>query len=333
MTADFRDRQYISQNATDTVGLAISIAGAPGDADGNIVQITMLDENTSTQVFQREATRAAQGLYETALLPAESATPGPVTFIWQYDLNSVPQEYRTYAYIGESAPAYDALSPTMKDVVDNVWIRFADLFDSPDGGPNLQTYFQSNYARGRVAQLLRVAVGLLNTTAQPYQTYTLDDGVGGGSFPVQVWGSLLESALYVECLKHLRRSYVEQPAVVGANGITRLDRRDYMQRWGEVLRDEQAQLKAQLDVFKISNMGLGRPKVLVSGGVFGRFGPTRVAGSIAARPRYWTRFYSWALIAACVSLGPWQGHSSSDQHHPQNSSTRGSGVVSISQEA
>lgn len=291
MTADFRDRQYISQNATDIVGLAISIAGAPGDADGNIVQITMFAENTNTQVFQREATRQSTGLYETQLVPAESATPGPVTFVWEYDLSAVPQEYRTYAYIGESAPAYDALSPTMKDVVDNVWIRFADLFDSPDGGPNLQTYFQSNYSRGRVAQLLRVAVGLLNTTAQPHQTYTLDDGQGGGLFPVDQWGSLLESALYVECIKHLRRSYVEQPAVVGASGITRLDRRDYLDRWSMVLRDEQATLKSQLDNFKIANMGLGRPKVLVSGGVFGRFGPTRVAGSIAARPRYWTRFY------------------------------------------
>jgi hypothetical protein len=291
MTADFRDRQYISQNATDIIGLAISVAGVPGDADGNIVQVTMLAENTNSQVFQRAADHPGVGLYETQLLPAESAVSGPVTFVWEYALNALDQEYRTYAYIGESAPAYDALNPVMKDIVDAVWIRFADLFDSPDGGSNLATYFQSNWGRGRVAQLLRVAVGLLNTTAQPHQTYTLEDGQGGGLFPVAMWGSLLESALYVECLKHLRRSFVEQPAVIGAGGITRLDRRDYMQRWGEVLADEQYTLKSQLDVFKISNMNLGRPKVLVSGGVFGRFGPTRVAGSMAARPRYWTRFY------------------------------------------
>lgn len=291
MTADYRDRQYISQNATDTIGLGIYEAGVPADADGNYVTVTMVNENTTLQVFQRGTTHVGTGLYETQLLPAESSVPGPVTFIWTYDLNAIAQEYRTYAYVGESAPAYDSLSPGMKAVVDDVWIRFADLFDSPDGGPNLQTYFQSNFGRGRIAQLLKVAVGLLNTTAQPFETYTLADGVGGASFPIDTWGSLLESALYVECLKHLRRSYVEQPAVIGANGITRLDRRDYMDRWGEVLRDEQATLKSQLDVFKISQMGLGRPRILVSGGVFGRFGPTRVAGSVAARPRYWTRFY------------------------------------------
>ena len=291
MTADFRDRQYISQNAADIVGLAISIAGAPGDADGNAVTVTMIAESTDTQVFRRAADHPGTGLYETQLLPVESAQVGPATFVWTYGIDAVAQEYRTYAYIGPSAPAYDNLAPSMKQIVDDVWIRFADLFDSPDGGPNLATYFQSNYSRGRVAQLLKVAVGLLNTTAQPHQTYTLEDGSGGGMFPVDQWGPLLESALYVECLKHLRRSYVEQPAVIGAGGITRLDRRDYMDRWGEVLRDEQVTLRQQLEVFKIANMNLGRPKVLVSGGVFGRFGPTRVAGSIAARPRYWTRFY------------------------------------------
>lgn len=291
MTADFRDRHYISQNATDPVGLEIYIAGTPGDPDGNEVTVKMTREDTDTQVFSRAADRSGVGLYSTALLPSETSIPGPVVFTWTYAISASNQEYNTYALVGESAPAYDMLSLTMKDLVDNVWIRFADLFDSPDGGPNLQTYFQSNYSRGRVAQLLRVAVGLLNTVAQPHQTYTLEDGAGGASFPVAEWGPLLESALYVECLKHLRRSYVEQPAVVGANGITRLDRRDYMDRWGIVLADEQGTLQRQLEVFKIANMNLGRPKVLVSGGVFGRFGPTRVAGSMAARPRYWTRFY------------------------------------------
>ena len=289
MTVDFRDRQYVSQYSTDVLGLAVHKAGAPGDVDNNEIEVTLLREETNLPVFQRFATRVGVGLYEVSLSSEESSVPGNYTVIWSYAIDTVAQEPRTFIYIGESAPSYDQLAPAMKDIVDHVWIRFADLFDSPDGGPNLMTYFQSNFQRGRMAQLLRVAVGLLNTTAQPHMTYTID-GDGGASFPVDQWGSLLESALYVEAVRHLCRSYVEQPNLVGPQ-VTRLDRRDYLDRWQSILRYEDETLQRQLEVFKISHMGFGRPRVLVSGGVFGRFGPTRVAGSMAARPRYWTRAY------------------------------------------
>jgi len=95
----------------------------------------------------------------------------------------------------------------------------------------------------------------------------------------------------VEMVKHLIRSYVEQPALISSGAITRLDRRDYTQRWHEVLEEEQAELKSMLDTFKIRRMFGGAPKVLVSGGTYGRYAPTRIAGSVAARPRMWARWY------------------------------------------
>lgn len=289
-TIDIRERQYVSQYATDVLGLGLHsrATGAASDADGDVT-VTFVREETNTPIFQRAATRVALGLYEVALTTAESSTTGPYTVIWTYEMAGIPQEYRTYIEVGQADPDYDFLSPEMKDIVDLTWVRFADLFDSPAGGPNLQTYFQTHYNRGRMAQLLRIAVGTLNTVAQPYQTYTID-GVGSAAFPVAKWGPLLEKSLYIEAIKHLVRSYVEQPMFVGGS-VTRLDRRDYMDRWRMVLSDEEATFNRQLEVFKIANMGLGRPAVLVSGGVYGRYGPTRLAGSVAARPRMWTRWY------------------------------------------
>lgn len=288
-TIDVRERSYISQYSTDVIGLNVIQNGVPIDVDSSMT-VAFIREADGTVVFTRTALHDAVGDYYTVPSAADTSVPGLYTVTWTYSLATIPQAYSTYVQIGIANAAYDTLTEPMKEIVDQTWIRFADVFDSPGGGPNLQTYFQTHWDRGRVAQLLRIAVGTLNTVAQPFQTYTLD-GVGGAVFPVAQWGPLLERVLFVECLKHLRRSYVEQPMPSGAVNVTYLDRRDYLDRWGQILNDEEATLRGQLDIFKIANMGLGKPAILVSGGVYGRYGPTRVAGSIAARPRYFTRWY------------------------------------------
>lgn len=282
------ERRYISQYAPEVLGLQIHVQGQLADPDGQSVTVTMTNDVDGGTILSRQATRADVGTYEITLSSNESGVPGTYTVTWRYVIAGISESYATGIIVGAADPAYDSLAEPMKMVVDGVWMRFEDLFDSPNGGPNLQTYVQTRFGRGRIAQLLRVAVGRLNTAAQPFQTYTLDNN-GGATFPVDRWGPLLEQALYVEALKHLRRSYAEQPQLAGGN-VTRLDRTNYSSLWGEILADEQEQLKQQLDVFKIASMGLGRPQVLVSGGVFGRYGPTRY-GSMAARPRFWSRAY------------------------------------------
>lgn len=542
------DRQYISQFAQDFLGYAITSSGTLVDPDGDVVVVTVTNSDTGAQVFSRNALRAALGQYQVNLSSAETATPGNFTATANYTVGGVAETYQGLIQVGKAAPPYDVLSPDMKSVVESVWARFADLFDSPLGGPNLETYFQTKFDRGRIAQMLRLAVGRLNTVSQPFQTYTID-GDGGGAFPVAQWGALLERACYCvdpstpvlrddlqwvpagemktgdkvvafdeeivggkfrtatvlatkeqvsprlrvstslgdvlvtpehrfvvrrrqgngngrpiyrrawcearklrpeideivsigepwstsstyeagylsglmdgegcltfsdrsqgtgammsriffaqkpgvvmdkakeiaksmgfemaesastnvkvlnvrggfteqlrflgtlrplrlmahpqfnrlwegramrqiklpsahvlgvqptldgpvsviqtstgtlltagllshncEVLKHLRRSYVEQPQFMGGQ-VTRLDRRDYLQRWGEILEDEEEDLKGQLDSFKIANMGLGKPTVLVSGGVYGRWAPTRLVGSAAARGIWFNRGY------------------------------------------
>lgn len=290
MTADYRDRAYVSQYAGPVLGLQVYVAGVLADPDGAAVSATLVAEATGTAVFTRAATHASAGVFAVALASAETAAPGNYTLVFTYLVAGVTDNYAVYLTVGAANPDYDFLAQPMKDLVESVWHRFLDLFDSPDGGPNMATYIQSRWSRGRMAQLLRIAVGTLNTVAQPYQGYTID-GNGGAAFPIAQWGPLLERSLYVEALKHLCRTYVEQPELATGAQITRLDRRDYLDRWTQVLQMELPVLKAELDTFKIANMGLGRPRVLVSGGVFGRYAPTRMAGAAAARPRMYSRFY------------------------------------------
>lgn len=287
---DFRNRAYLSRYGREIIGLKIYVAGVLTDPDSQQVDVGFFNEAVPpVTIFQRMATRLDVGDYQVTLSGPDLQTVGNYTLVWQYAVAAVQDRYEQYFAIGDVTPPYDNLPTEMKDIVDSVWIRFADCFDSPHGGPNLQTYFQSHYDRGRLAQLLRIAVGRLNTSAQPYMTYTAD-GIGGAEFPFAMWGALLEMTLYVEALKHLVRSYTEQPNVITGGSITRLDRRDYMDRWRQMLQSEEALLLKEFEVFKIRHMGLGRPRVLVSGGVFGRYGPTRV-GYMAARPRYYGRFY------------------------------------------
>lgn len=283
------DRQYVSQWAPDTIGLHLVQNGNPIDADGTVT-VSLLNEDTGVNIFTRAATHNALGDYSVTLASVESGTPGAYIITWNYLIATVPQYFETGIEIGPASPAYDGLAPDFKQIVENIWIRMADMIDSPGGGPNLTTYLaQSKFNRGRISQLLKIALGRLNTVAQPYATFTLD-GVGGTTFPTAQWGSLLESAAWIEVCKHLSRSYTEQADFVGGGNVTRLDRTKYAQYWRDIMRDEESVVRGQLDTFKIAQMGLGRPAVLISGGVYGRYGPTRMAGSVAARPRYWTRF-------------------------------------------
>lgn len=289
MALYWNDRQYVSQYAVDVVGLKILQNQVPIDADGDVT-VTMVSEDTGGQIFSRAATHNDVGDYSITFASAETSMPGSYTIMWTYLLNTLSEYYESGIEIGPAAPSYDGLSPDFKDIVEQTVQRLADTIDSPGGGPNLTTYVQSKFGRGRMAELMRIALGRMNTIAQPFSTFTLD-GQGGALFPVAQWGSLLGTLTWIEVLKHLIRSYTEQPNFIGSGNISRLDRRDYVQRWRDVLMDEEKAAQAQLDVFKISQMGLGRPAALISGGVYGRYGPTRMAGSVAARPRYWTRFY------------------------------------------
>jgi hypothetical protein len=289
MTLYWNDRQYVSQYAIDTVGLSIVQNQVPLDADGT-VSVSMTNENTGAVIFTRTANHLGVGDYATTFNSSDTSIPGMYTIRWDYEIATEPQYFEGGIEIGPASPAYDNLPDPMKGIIESVWVRMADLLDSPGGGPNALTYVQSKFGRGRVAELLRIALGRMNTMAQPFQTYTLD-GNGGAQFPYAQWGSLLESMTWAETIKHLIRIYTEQPQFMGSGNVSRLDRRDYVQRWRDVLMEEEQLIKSQLDVFKIASMGLGRPAVLISGGVYGRYGPTRMAGSVAARPRYWTRYY------------------------------------------
>jgi len=272
--ADPLDRQYISQYAQPTFAVQIYRDGAPGNADGPVGVTYVLDGDAPAIQRTGTAVETSQGIYEFALTPSDTAEPGFYSVQFAATVNGVDQSKTFDIEVGQSAPAYDALPQPWKNIVESVWIRFADLFDSPYGGPNLQVYRQTHFNRNRIAQLMIPALQRLNSAASPHQTFAY----GGDDFPFPAWGGLLAQSLYIEVIKHLRRSYVEQPDVQLATNVSRLDRKDYMDRWGTILDMETADFERDLSRFRMDMMGLGNFHVLVSGGVFGNFGPVAMPG-------------------------------------------------------
>ncbi len=280
------DRRYVSRYTRPTFAVEIYRGGAPGPADGpvtgSLFRVSTDGVPETDPVWTRDLTPASPGTYEITLSSVDTKTPGAYDLVYDYEIDGAEEIFATEIEIGPLAPDYDALNPAWASTVDGVWLLFADLFDSPYGGPNLQVYVQTKFGRNRLAQLLRQALQTLNTATSGHQSFPYNEE----GFPFAEWGGLLQRSLYIEVLRHLVRSYTEQPEVILGTAVSRVDRRDYMQRWNEVLSMEMAEFNRDLSRFKMAYMGLGNVHVLVSGGAFGNIGPyvnAGGAGEAAAR--------------------------------------------------
>lgn len=278
------DRRYVSRYAQPGFGIKVYRAGALADADAP-PQVSYYVGEEEVPAWTREATRDSLGTYSIVLSSVETSTPQVATLQWDYTIDGVEQVYGLDIEIGGNAPAYDALSPEWQAIIEQVWIKFADLYDSPLGGPHLQIYIQTHFGRNRLAQLLPDALQVLNSASSPHASYKF-----GESFPFDDWGGLLADSLYIEVIKHLIRSYVEQPEAILGVTISRLDRRDYMDRWQTILGMEEAGFERDLKRYRQANLGLGHVSVLVAGGAYGNWGPQINPGGVgaaAARGYFW----------------------------------------------
>lgn len=286
--AETVERRFHARYGTRTYALQVYKAGVLGDVDANEMQVRLeTDENTPTVIFDRLATHPSTGIYETSISSAEAQTPGLYRLVFTYEIDGTPHIAVEYIEIDTVGPAYIALRPELQDLIEGVWWKFADLFDSPLGGPHLQVYFQTHMNRNRAAQLLDSALNNINAYGQPNTTYSFDN------FPLDVWGGLLSKALTIEIIKHLVRSYTEQPETQNVSEA-RLDRRDYMDRWLRVLEMETPGFERQVEQYRIAHMGLGDFRVLVAGGAYGNFGQHRTpagVGHAAARGYYMPRWH------------------------------------------
>lgn len=164
-------------------------------------------------------------------------------------------------------------------VVDQVWTRLEDLFDSELGeaGPWLRSQTLSKFDQEKIRQLFQDALVDINTLYNPLLNYDMN------SYPYANLNAnaVLTQGLLVATIRHLIRSYTEQPDVINST-VGYLDRKRYAEAWAKVLTIEEKRFKEILAMWKRGKLGLGQPAILV-GVKAGRLLPATLRTRYAAR--------------------------------------------------
>lgn len=163
-------------------------------------------------------------------------------------------------------PFADAPAPTDTQLITAaVWLRLEDLFDSTEGGPWLRDKTLAHFDEGKIAAFIPEALMDINLQMPP-TSYDLHFFTAGNTTPWDTINpnmSLLVKGVLVLTIRHLMRSYTEQPALQGAQVVWQ-DRQRYTQEWMGVYQVEYQDYIQAVRLWKRTALNLGRSALLTS---------------------------------------------------------------------
>jgi len=281
----------VSQYSEELIGIAVFEAGELQNADGDVLLTITRDSDDFAILINAVATNDGVGLYSYILDSVQTQEKGSFTATWNYDFAGDPRIFAFQFEIVDAMPHWDSLEEEHKMMVDNIYHKVSDGFDSTQGGPYVWEMPQSHFNFDTIAKLMMIdALTYLNYSPPkafiPPFTIGINGG-GGPAFPVN-WYGLLERATGYELYKHLATSYLEIPEPVGVN-VAHLDRREYYDRWMKRAEIEKEELDHMIKMLKREfRFGVKSRSMLLAGGIF------PVSYLNPARPRWpyvLTRFY------------------------------------------
>lgn len=179
-------------------------------------------------------------------------------------------------------PFQDNPNPTPTQLITGaVMLRLEDLFDSVEGGPWLRDQTIHHFDENKIAAFIPEALLDINIQMPPTNfdigLFTAWSATPGDN-PNQ---PLLVKAVLVLMIRHLMRSYVEQPMVQGAQVVWH-DRTRYTQLWQSVYQVEYADYIQAVRLWKRTTLDLGRSALSVfsksgRGGFYGASARSRGA--------------------------------------------------------
>lgn len=200
---------------------------------------------------------------------------GTGQFVVTNDLNDVPGEYKalaTFLYsdngssgLVKSIPVdYTVVDPFVRagaspadGAVRQAWLKIEDCFDSEQGGPWLRDMTLAVFDQSKIRGLIPEVLLDINNQ-MPYTSYT------ESSFPYANMDgeALMAQGLLVSAIRHLMRSYTEQPDVT-SSPVAFMDRKSYQQRWKAVYDVESAKWDKWLNRWKLQSYDLSSSAMLL----------------------------------------------------------------------
>lgn len=156
---------------------------------------------------------------------------------------------------------FEIVDTPVRVVADGVWTKLEDCFDAENEGPWVQDVTMNFFREEKIEKFINDALFDINYQHPPTDltigSFVNSDNTVTSNYP------LLVQAVFIQALRHIMRSYVEQPMPTGAQ-IAWQDRRDYLQRWQSMYELELAQYQRWVALYKRGFLQLGRSKVLVA---------------------------------------------------------------------
>lgn len=193
-------------------------------------------------------------------------------------VNNVEGEYRayaTFAYAEGSMTGLKKTVPVFYDVidaferagpsavdpaVDMCWTMLEDCFDSEFGGPWLRDMTMRVFDKTKVRELAPSVMMQINQQ-MPFTDYTLATPTG---YP---WlegdaAALFGQGLLVASIRHLMRSYTEQPDIV-SSPVAFMDRKKYADSWKKIYDVESPLFERWVTRFKLRSYDMTHASILL----------------------------------------------------------------------
>lgn len=147
-------------------------------------------------------------------------------------------------------------------IVEQVQLRLEDCFDSVEGGPWLRDKSLAHFDYTKVADFIPEALLDINVQMPP-TNFGLGDFVPSDPSTTNPNLPLLAKGVLILTIRHMMRSYTEQPMPQGAQVVWH-DRTRYQQLWNQVYTVEYADYIEKVRLWKRTTLGLGHSALLIS---------------------------------------------------------------------